>query len=112
MKPSEQNKADRELLATAIERLTDDPGEGERFSSTADETTADVFEEWLIKLEAPPKREVLSDKQRAWARKIAGVGGETYENLYSAGKVPRGREVPTPAVLRRENLPMRPPGRK
>jgi hypothetical protein len=35
------------------------------------------------------------------------VGG--YQNLMSSGKAPRGREVPTPAVLL--NKPLKPPGR-
>jgi hypothetical protein len=93
MKPSERNRADRKLLADAIEQ--------------ASEKTAEVFSEWLIKLEAAHK-ETLTDKQRKWAESL--VGAETYENLYSAGKVPRGREVAPPAVLL--NRPLRPPGRK
>lgn len=32
--------------------------------------------------------------------------------LVSSGEIPRGREVPLPECLRRENLPMRPPGRR
>ena len=35
-----------------------------------------------------------------------------YENLVSSGQVPRGKEVPTPDVLKRENLPLKPPKRK
>lgn len=94
MKPSERNKLDRKLLADAIER--------------ADEKAAEAFAEMLIALEAPPKRTVLTDKQRTWAENICGV--ETYENLVSSGKVPRGKEVPTPAVLLIK--PLKPPGRK
>ncbi len=53
----------------------------------------------------------LSEKQRAW---VLGVherlcGTPHYENSWSAGQVPRGREVETPSVLRQ--LPKRPPGR-
>jgi hypothetical protein len=56
----------------------------------------------------------LTPKQRAFVQ--AMVNGEhyepeeTYENAWSAGKVPMGRPVETPAVLR--NLPLRPPGRR
>lgn len=93
MKPSKQNKADRELLVDAIER--------------ADEKTKEIFETWLVKLEEQ-KREILTDKQRKWAQSLCGT--ETYENLVSEGKVPRGKEVPTPAIL--QIRPLKPPGRK
>jgi hypothetical protein len=56
----------------------------------------------------------LTPKQRAFVTAL--VNGdryepeETYENARSAGKVPMGRPVEMPAVLR--NLPLRPPGRR
>ena len=53
-------------------------------------------------------RSELSSKQRAWIKKATGV--EDYKNLYSSGKVPRGREVPLPPAL--QNLPLKPPGRR
>jgi hypothetical protein len=93
MKPSERNRHDRKLVAKAIE--------------CANEETAEVFEEWLERLEGFEK-DTLTEKQRRWAASVAGI--ETYENLYSAGKVPRGREVPTPAVLL--HRPLTPPPRK
>ena len=93
MKPSEQNKADRKLLDDAIEH--------------ADEKTAEVFAVWLSHL-LECKKDVLTSKHRQWAQSVCGV--ETYENLVSEGKVPRGREVPTPAVLL--HRPLKPPGRK
>jgi len=50
----------------------------------------------------------LTEKQRSW---VKGVLDEPeYENLVSSGKVPRGKDIPTPAVL--QNLPKRPPTRK
>ncbi len=54
----------------------------------------------------------LSDKQRAWVRSVhARLFDETtYENLVSSGRVPRGREVETPAILR--DLPKKPPPRR
>jgi hypothetical protein len=55
----------------------------------------------------------LTEKQRGWARGVHErlFDSPTYENLWSAGKVPRGEygKTPTPAVL--QNLPKRPPGR-
>ncbi len=56
----------------------------------------------------------LTRNQTQWVRgcyeRVFGV--PTYENLFSAGKVPMGRPVETPAILRRENLPLKPPPRK
>jgi hypothetical protein len=68
-----------------------------------------AFSEWTIKLENP--HFFLSEKQRGW---LLGAheklfAAPQYENLVSSGRVPRGREVPTPAVLL--NLPKKPPGR-
>jgi hypothetical protein len=56
----------------------------------------------------------LTEGQRQWLEESAARLGvvEPARNLVSRGIVPRGDEVPTPAVLRRENLPMKPPGRK
>ncbi len=53
------------------------------------------------------KYDALTDKQRKW---VAGVVGEpVYENLASA----RGltTKIETIPMLRKENLPMKPPGR-
>jgi hypothetical protein len=72
----------------------------------AREDRKEVFEDMLAKLETG-ERHVLSEKQRKWAMEV--VGKPVYENLVSSGKVPRGREVQTPAVL--QNRPLRPPGR-
>jgi hypothetical protein len=52
----------------------------------------------------------LSVRQRQWASEVLESFEPSYENAVSNGKVPRGREVPTPAVL--QNLPKYPPGRK
>lgn len=83
----------RECLA-----LCEDLDEEVRFNARA-------FDEMLAR-DRP-----LSDKQRAWVRAVHEklCGTPHYENAWSAGKVPRGREVPTPAVL--QKLPLRPPGR-
>lgn len=57
----------------------------------------------------------LSEKQVSWidgvfVRLFPGEDEPEYTNEWSAGRVPRGREVATPNVLR--NLPLRPPGRR
>lgn len=49
----------------------------------------------------------LSPKQRDWVRRTGLDHVPQYENLYSAGKVPRGREV----VVNTGPLPKRPPPR-
>lgn len=72
----------------------------------------EAFDDMLAKLHRSGS--ALSPKQRAWAQ--VALYGERYEpepeyeNLVSAGRVPRGRPVPTPAVL--TNLPKRPPVRR
>ena len=89
---AEDEKMLRGLLATCP-----DVDEEERFNARA-------FQDMLDRGYA------LSDKQRQWVR---GVYEKIFDepqclNLWSSGRVPRGREVPTPAVL--QNLPKRPPG--
>ena len=49
----------------------------------------------------------LSPKQRAWVQRVHERLVPQYENLVSSGRVPRGKEVPTPEVLK--VLPLRPP---
>jgi hypothetical protein len=77
----------------------------------------EAFEDMLEKLEAGVYAvhdgehwaKGLTKKQRDWVTSMLDEPGE-YENLISSGKAPRGREVPTPAVL--QTRPLRPPGRK
>ena len=53
----------------------------------------------------------ISEKQQAWAESVAKrLDVMPTANLVSTGRV-RGNEVETPKLLRRENLPMKPPGR-
>jgi hypothetical protein len=87
--------SDRALLAEVL-----------AFELRADER--DAFEDMADAL-ARAERATLSEKQRAWALAVRARFVPDYENLVSSGKAPRGREVPTPAVLQR--LPLRPPGR-
>jgi hypothetical protein len=72
-----------------------------------------AFEDMQHKIDDRP----LTKKQRDWAKAV--LNGDKFEpdadeclNLWSSGKVPRGREVPDPPMLRRENLPLKPPRRK
>lgn len=55
---------------------------------------------------------LLSEKQKEWIRGVHErlFDAPSYENAWSNGKVPKGREVETPAVLR--NLPKKPPPRR
>lgn len=57
----------------------------------------------------------LTDKQREWIRGVHArlFDAPTYENTWSAGKVPRGEALATkvPAVLQGP-LPLKPPGRR
>ena len=57
-----------------------------------------------------PGFQQLTDKQRAWVTAVYERIVPQYANLVSRGLVPRGREVPTPEVLK--NLPKRPPPRR
>jgi len=91
---------DLELLSAVLDK--DDLSDAVRTS----------FEDMQTKVDRYP----LSKKQRVWAKAI--LAGEKYEpeeeclNLWSGGKVPKGRDVPDPPMLRRENLPMKPPPRR
>ena len=76
-----------------------------------DEPWVEPFENMLDDLDAE-KWPALTERQRAWVKgvheKICG-GTPEYLNLVSSGRVPRGREVPEPEVLKRR--PLKPPGR-
>ncbi len=71
-----------------------------------------AFEDMQFKVDRYP----LTAKQRAWGKAI--LNGDVYEpepdclNLWSNGLVPKGKDVPDPPMLRRENLPMKPPVRR
>lgn len=89
------NPIDEELIAAALE--VDGLSDGAR----------EAFEDMRA------KGHDLKPNQRAWLQ--ASLDGQNYEppaeyeNISSSGRMVRGREVPTPEVLR--NLPKRPPGR-
>jgi hypothetical protein len=74
------------------------------------EDNRDAFEDMLLKLDE--KERELSPKQRAYVKNILGDDAEDDEPrvLFSSGKIPLGKPVETPAVLK--NLPLKPPGRK
>ena len=72
----------------------------------------EVFEEMLLKCQRGKGN--LTAKQRKWAEEVADRLELEFgsENMFSDGKVPVGKAVETPWLLRHENLPMKPPGRK
>jgi len=55
---------------------------------------------------------ILTEKQRAWVRGVLVRFEPQYENLVSSGKVSNTTKVETIDLLKRENLPLRPPGRR
>ena len=71
------------------------------------------FRDMLQRLELG-RQMSLSLKQRQYLSGVYErvVGEPTYLNLASSGNLCRGREVETPALLRRENLPLSPPKRR
>lgn len=71
-----------------------------------------AFRDMLVKLE-DGFYETLSSKQEAFVRDtyVRVFPSEDGEEIVLAKDVPRGKDVETPACLRRENLPLRPPGR-
>lgn len=105
--------ADLELLAKGIATLqerheyADSLGNEEGSEYTNNALLA--FEDMRDRIRDGKQRQ-LSEKQRSWVLREAGLSDTL--DLFSSGKVPRGREVPTPDVLKSENLPKRPPGRK
>lgn len=58
----------------------------------------------------------VTKAQRMWIenryKALELDAAEPAKNLVSSGQVPRGREVETPELLRYENLPKAPPGRR
>lgn len=73
------------------------------------QSTFDAFSDMHARLERGGRD--LTDRQAAWVRGVYEnvTGTPQYENAWSAGKVPRGREVETPPVL--QHLPLKPPSR-
>jgi hypothetical protein len=74
--------------------------------------TRKAFRDMLSKLENGLPE--LSQRQREWVRGIFDrvFDDPQYENLFSSGNLCLGKPVETPEVLRRENLPLKPPGRR
>jgi len=78
-------------------------------SPTELEAFADMRDDLLAYGTGEGYRE-LTVPRRSWLQKTLARVAPQYENLVSRGLVPRGREVPTPAVL--QKLPMKPPAKK
>lgn len=74
----------------------------------------EACEKWREEL-TNGKRRLLTHKQRDWAEEELDKRAPTYLNLVSAGKVPIGRPVETPDVLRPScpfAHPLKPPQRR
>lgn len=89
--------SDGQLLADILEHEEITESEREAFSDMA----AGLLEGRVLSRR--------SGGQREWVERVHARLVPAYENLVSRGLVPRGREVPTPEVLK--NLPLKPPGR-
>jgi hypothetical protein len=71
-----------------------------------------AFRDMLSRMESGRLR-ILNGRMRDYVKAIFERDcGPEYENLVSSGKVPEGKKVPTPAVLKPENLPKLPPHRR
>lgn len=96
-----------ELLTKHADELTD--GETEAFASMRFDLQA--YGGILGEASESGRRfRELTDRQRVWAAAVRERFSPQYKNLVSSGQVPRGREVPTPAVL--QDLPKKPPVRR
>ena len=97
---------DLQMLSTLLDDHLDELSEKEveAFASMRFDMTA------YEKVGGEEHRRQLSAKQREWVTSVHERLIPAYANLVSRGLVPRGREVPTPAVL--QNLPKKPPPRK
>jgi hypothetical protein len=99
--PEPRDMSDRDLLTLALGYL--------RGACKGEETEEIItLAGWLEDLDEGTIR-CLSPRRRTWANDALDRFEPRAANLVSRGLVPRGREVPTPAVLR--NLPLKPPGR-
>lgn len=96
---SGRSESDRELLGKLL-----------NYRNLLTEKQRDAFLEMQERLNRNAKLK-LSPKQRRWAEIVLEEYDPSYRNLISNRLVPSGRNIETPAVLRRENLPMKPPGR-
>lgn len=76
---------------------------------TITEKEKEAFEEMRTQVESG-KYMGITERQEQWVRRVLAEHKPTYTNDWSAGRVPRGAEVPTPKAL--QNLPKFPPGRR
>jgi hypothetical protein len=115
------NRSSREIRISQLKMLRELVAEGERLEeSDSDDAhyppdTRLAFQDMLTKLEDGYYNE-LSGKQESFVKGVyvkvfPSENGEPIV-LVSSGEIPKGKDVETPECLRRENLPLRPPGRK
>lgn len=99
--PLPREITDPELLAKVLAYLPE--------RDDSQEEMRDTFTGWLNNIKTK-KIKCLKPRDRGWVNSVLDRYEPRVANLVSRGLVPRGREVPTPAVLR--DLPKHPPGRK
>jgi hypothetical protein len=92
---------DMETLNTLLSNYLGDISDSER------ESFEDMYEKLLSTL-----MEHLTERQRAWVKSVYDRCVPDYQNLISTGQAPRGKEVPTIELLKRENLPLKPPSKR
>lgn len=97
----------REQDIRALKELLEDP---ERLTRKGE---YDAFASMLDSLTGNGAFPDLTPTQRAWVlSRCDDLGIVAIDPSSRNRDVPRGREVETPELLRRENLPMRPPAKK
>jgi hypothetical protein len=105
-------KEDMRMLRALVAKADElDETESDTDESNYQDKTRNAMRDMLDRMENG-KLDFLNEKQRGYVRGVYEKVFQTptYENLFSSGKAPRGKEVPTPAVLL--NLPKRPPPRR
>ncbi len=97
-----------DLLKRALQLRTLSPRSREAFTDMLEEMTTEAPRRCA---HAGPmwKLWALRPKQAKWVRTALGEEDPEPDMRFTSGDVPRGREVPTPEVLK--NLPKLPPGR-
>jgi hypothetical protein len=96
---------DEQILRACLAWADDE----ERELTEYEEKWRGAFEQML------ERNRALTPAQKQWLRRVHEqvTGTPSYENAWSAGRVPRGEALamPVPEVLRKP-LPMKPPGRR
>ncbi len=105
-----QRETDLSMLSELLDHHVDEMTEKEVEAFADMRFDLQAYGEILKNTSAGRGFHQLTDKQRQWVTSVHERLIPAYSNLVSRGLVPRGREVPTPAVLL--NLPKKPPPRR